>query len=135
MNAPGEEAQVRPILAGDERGSAFLPSEQRLLRLMAEFRRRQRERPDLVVRPWLSHDEPGSGAMGIGFVIEYCPDGVSCAELRIRHDRAVVEGPEGAREAVLCLRGGWVFEGTDVRGPELMANHLLRLAAATLPDR
>jgi hypothetical protein len=121
------------IAAATRPPTAFPPAEQRLLRLMAEFRRRQRERPDLVVRPWLSHGEEGAGEAAVGFVVEYCPGGVETAELRVRHDRATVEGPGGTRAAAMCLRDGWVFEGADVRGPELLANHLLRLAGTTLP--
>ena len=110
---------------------AFPPAEQRLLRLMAEFRRRQRERPDLVVRPWFSGAAADSG--GIGFVVEYCPRGSPCAEIRIRHDRALAQGPAGQADAVLGLEKGWLFDDADVRGPELMANHLIRLAETTLP--
>lgn len=129
----GSEIAIAP---GAQPPDAFPPAEQRLLRLMAEFRRRQRERPDLVVRPWLSHDEEGAeagaGEPAVGFVVEYCPGGVETAELRVRHDGAVAEGPAGTRAAKLDLRAGWVFEGAGVRGPELMANHLLRLTSATL---
>ena len=129
--APPEESPT--TAAASDPQTAFPPAEQRLLRLMAEFRRRQRGRPDLVVRPWLSHGDPAGAEPGVGFVVEYCPEGRAAAELRVRHDRAVAEGPAGLREAALCLRTGWRYEGADVRGPELMANHLLRLAGATLP--
>lgn len=115
-----------------DRPGAFPPPEQRLLRLMAEFRRRQRERPDLVVRPWLSHGDAAASGPAVGFVVEYCPRGRAAAELRVRHDRAVADGPAGTLEVALCLCAGWRYEGADVRGPELMANHLLRLAERVL---
>lgn len=124
---PGVREDVTPGPIG-----IFPAAEQRLLRLMAEFRRRQRERPDLVVRPWLSHGQEHGAGPSIGFVLEYCPGGDAWAEVRVRHDRAVAEGPAGTREAGLDLRDGWLFEGADVRGPELMANHLLRLAGRAL---
>ena len=122
-----EGAALEPV-------GTFPETEQRLLRLMAEFQRRQRERPDLVVKPWVSHGDEGAGEPGVGFVVEYCPGGAEWAELRIRHDRAVAEGPAGFGEAELCLRDGWRFDGGVVRGPELMANHLLRLAGRTLGE-
>lgn len=112
--------------------TAFDPSEQRLLRLMGEFRRRQRARPDLVVRPWWSPVPADSGEPGVGFIVEYCPEGGASAELRVRGNRATVDAPGGSTEAVLSLQEGWFFEGEDVRGPELMANHLLRLASRIL---
>lgn len=118
--------------AGEPAPGAFAPAEQRLLRLMGEFRRRQWERPNLVVRPWLSEAREAPEEPGVGFVIEYCPRGDASAELRVRWNRAVAEGPAGAREAAICLATGWRYDGADVRGPELMANHLLRLAEATL---
>ena len=129
---PSGSGDVGAAAQADVRIGVFPPPEQRLLRLMGEFRRRQRERPDMVVRPWLSHTDTGTDEPGIGFVVEYCPCGVACAELRVRWDRAVAEGPAGAQEATLCLRGGWIFNDSDVRSPELMANHLLRLAERTL---
>ena len=132
--APRPDGEIEGLRNGGGPGvvGAFPAAEQRLLRLMAEFRRRQRERPDMVVRPWLSHVAEGAADPGIGFVVEYCPRGGDIAELRVRHDRVVAEGPAGSAEASLSLRTGWRFDGAEVRGPELMANHLLRLAERTL---
>ena len=132
--APRSDAEIEGLRSAGAAGAVgvFPPQEQRLLRLMAEFRRRQRERPDMVVRPWLSDVPESSPDPGIGFVVGYCPDGGEIAELRVRHDRAVVEGPAGSGSATLCLQSGWRFDGADVRGPELMVNHLLRLAERTL---
>ncbi|MBW3554195.1 MAG: hypothetical protein KY466_11820 [Gemmatimonadetes bacterium] len=131
---PRPDAEIQGLRDGGAPGvvGVFPPPEQRLLRLMAEFRRRQRERPDMVVRPWLSQVPDDSPDPGIGFVVEYCPRGGDIAELRVRHDRAVAEGPAGSGEASLCLVADWRFDGADVRGPELMVNHLLRLAERTL---
>lgn len=115
-----------------ESATAFPPVEQRLLRLMGEFRRRQRMRPDLVVRPWWTPVDADAETPGVGFVVEYCPEGGASAELRIRADRAVVDTPHGSAEARLSLEDGWHFEGEQVAGPELLANHLLRLASRIL---
>jgi hypothetical protein len=110
------------------RGSA-----RRLMALIDEFRRRQRVRPDLAVRPWWS---PGAdGAPGrLGFVVEYCPAGRESAELVVRCGRVTVEGPRGVLEAVLDLESGWVLDGVDAGSPETLANHLLRLADRTLAE-
>lgn len=134
MRDDGLDRGSVPEQAGwpDPETPAFFPAEQRLLRLLAEFRRRQRERPDMVVRPWWAPVPDGSPDPSVGFVVEYCPEGHTSAELRVRADRATAQGPAGARDATMCLRDGWVFDGRDVRGPELMANHLLRLASWSL---
>lgn len=132
MGTAGDNEEGRGERAGDGTPSAFPPAEQRLLRLMAEFRRRQRTRPDLVVRPWWSPVAAESEHPGVGFVVEYCPDGGASAELRVRADRATVDAPGGSTHAVLALEDGWCFEGEDVRSPELLANHLLRLASRIL---
>jgi hypothetical protein len=105
----------------------------RLMGLIEEFRRRQRVRPDLAVRPWWS---PGAdGAPGrLGFVVEYCPEGRESAEVVVRHGRVTVEGPRGVLESVLDLESGWVLDGADAGSPETLANHLLRLADRTLAE-
>lgn len=110
-------------------------SEDRLTRLMQEFRRRQRERPDLVVRPWWTTSEvfPEMGRT-TGFVVEYCPRGVESAELAVRRDRVRVEGPGGLRELPLDLSEGWLLGGEEVTCPELMANHLLAVADRLLGE-
>lgn len=105
----------------------------RLRRLMEEFRRRQRECPDLVVRPWWVADGTGSRA-AVGFVVEYCPRGVESAELAIRRDRVRVEGPGGVREARLELETGWLLDGEDRHSPETVANHLLSMADRLLEE-
>lgn len=148
-SAPGEP--VRPGSSGgiedrEEDGDAGpssparSPAEDRLIRLMEEFRRRQRERPDLVVRPWWVSD--GAGAAGrlaerrgaLGFVVEYCPRGGDSAELAVRPDRVRVEGPAGLREASLELATGWLLAGEDVECAELLANHLLSMADGLLGE-
>jgi hypothetical protein len=105
----------------------------RLVALIEEFRRRQRIRPDLAVRPWWS---PGTdGAPGrLGCVVEYCPEGRESAEVVVRCGRVTVEGPRGLLEAVLDLESGWVLDGVDAGSPETLANHLLRLADRTLAE-
>jgi hypothetical protein len=105
----------------------------RLMGLIEEFRRRQRVRPDLAVRPWWS---PGAdGAPGrLGFVVEYCPEGRESAEVVVRAGRVTVEGPRGVLEAALDLESGWVLDGVDAGSPETLANHLLRLADRTLAE-
>lgn len=111
-------------------------SEPRLTRLMQEFRRRQRERPDLVVRPWWTTSEhvADEGQRMTGFVVEYCPRGVESAELAVRHDRVRVEGPGGLRELTLDLSEGWRLGDQEVTCPELMANHLLAVADRLLGE-
>jgi hypothetical protein len=105
----------------------------RLVALIEEFRRRQRIRPDLAVRPWWS---PGAdGVPGrLGCVVEYCPEGGESAEVVVRCGRVTVEGPKGHLEAVLDLESGWVLDGVDAGSPETLANHLLRLADRTLAE-
>lgn len=127
------EREVAP--ASPVPGSA----DDRLLRLMEEFRRRQRQRPDLVVRPWWTPVE--NGAVGhqpphgaLGFVIEYCPRGRDTAELAVRRDRVRIEGTSGLREAGLGLSDGWLLEGEDRVCPETLANYLLRLADQLLDE-
>lgn len=114
-------------------GGVVPPSEERLIRLMEEFRRRQRRCPDLVVRPWWTPPQE-DGSARVGFVVEYCPNGRASAELVVRGARVTVDGPLGAREATLDLADGWGFDGKDTRSPETLANHLLRLADAVLGD-
>lgn len=109
-------------------------AERRLTRLMKEFSRRQRERPDLVVRPWWSSRDAGGGRRAVGFVVEYCPHGVESAEMAVRPDRVRVEGPCGLREAPLELDNGWWIAGEDVGCPELLANHLLSIADRLLGE-
>ncbi|HSH44271.1 MAG TPA: hypothetical protein VK966_00310 [Longimicrobiales bacterium] len=132
MGTVGNNEEERGERSGSGPQSTFPPAEQRLLRLMAEFRRRQRARPDLVVRPWWSPVAAESEHPGVGFVVEYCPDGGASAELRVRSHCATVDGPGGSTHAVLALEAGWCFEGEDVGSPELLANHLLRLAGRIL---
>lgn len=119
----------------------------RLTGLMEEFRRRQRERPDMVVRPWWASGPPvGSGEAveaapgrtgrrsAVGFVVEYCPAGVESVEIAVRRDRVRLEGPAGVRQATLELAAGWELEGVDVGCPELLANHLLSMADRLLGE-
>jgi hypothetical protein len=113
-------------------GGELPPAEGRLIRLMEEFRRRQRQRPDLVVRPWWTPPGEDGTTARVGFVVEYCPGGRESAELVVRGDRVTVDGPRGAREAPLDLAAGWGLDGTDTRSPETLANHLLRLADGVL---
>lgn len=110
--------------------------EDRLTRLMQEFRRRQRERPDLVVRPWwtTSEDLARERERTAGFVVEYCPRGVESAELAVRRDRVRVEGPGGLRELPLDLSDGWRLGDQEVSCAELMANHLLAVADRLLGE-
>lgn len=111
-------------------------AERRLTRLMQEFRRRQSERPDMVVRPWWTASgelELGS-EITTGFVVEYCPRGVESAELAIRRDRVRVEGPGGLQELSLDLSESWRLAGDEVTCPELMVNHLLAVADRLLGE-
>lgn len=132
MGESGRDATVpstsgTPVAAG---------ADHRLNRLMKEFIRRQRERPDLVVRPWWSSDDAGPDGTrrADGFVVEYCPRGVESAEMAVRPDRVRVEGPSGLREAPLDLAGGWRIAGDDVGCAELMVNHLLAMADRVLGE-
>ena len=110
-------------------------AEERLAALMEEFRRRQRERPDLAVRPWWTAEEGEASPRRItGFVVEYCPRGVDSAEVAVRAGRARVEGPRGVREVRLDLARGFRLDGEELECPELVANHLLSMADRTLDD-
>lgn len=130
--ALGEESdEIRTWEAGLSR--PLRPSEIRLIGLLEEFRRRQRVRPDLAVRPWWSPGEAGASGQ-VGFVVEYCPDGRSSAELAVRRRRVTVEGPRGAKDVDLALDSGWFLGDLDTGSPETLANHLLRLADRVLED-
>jgi hypothetical protein len=123
-------------LVGAERPESGVlpPADQRLIRLIQEFRRRQRRCPDLVVRPWWTQPGAGGATPRLGFVMEYCPGGRASAELVVRADRVTVEGPRGAQESRLNLKDGWELDGTDTGSPETLANHLLRLADRLLEE-
>lgn len=108
------------------------PDEERLLALMEEFRRRQRKRPDLVVRPWWSPGPEEVGRARLGFVVEYCPNGRESVELVVRGSRVTVDGPSGAQESRLDLDGAWSLDGEDAGCPETLANYLIRLADRSL---
>ncbi len=111
------------------------PADERLVRLMEEFRTWQRRCPNLVVRPWWMPGEAGAGRQAeMGFVVEYCPRGVESAEIAVRRDRIRVEGPGGMRTAVLDLTGGWFMDDQDRVCPETLANYLLRLADEVLEN-
>lgn len=128
------EGGLRPFHEAYER-SDLGPWEKRLVVLIEEFGRRQRMRPDLVVRPWWSQGPPEPGRPRVGFVVEYCPDGQRSAELRVRGTRVTVEGPGGSAEALLRLDGDrWELDGRDAGCPETLANHLLRLADRALGE-
>lgn len=118
---------------GGVEGGSLRRCEQRLRALMEEFRRRQRRRPDLAIRPWWTSGGDG-GARRVGFVVEYCPDGRESAELVVRLDRVTVDGPGGVAEAALDLEDGWLLEGAETGSPETLANYLLRLADRTLGE-
>lgn len=127
----GKEAEARSRPPGSE--------SDRLQSLLEEFRRRQRQRPDLAVRPWWTSGggESGGGEgsrIVAGFVVEYCPRGVDSVEIAVRPDRVRVEGSGGLRESSLDLGAGWYLDGADVRCPELMANHLLSMADRLLGE-
>ena len=112
------------------------PPERRILDIIEEFRRRQRRRPDLVVRPWWT--PPGraqpDGPPRIGFVLEYCPGGRETVELRLSRAGVVVEGPGGRREATVDLEDGWRLGGMDTGSPEILVNRLFQLADAVLGE-
>lgn len=113
------------------------PGDERLIRLMEEFRARQRRCPNLVVRPWWTPAERGDAPArraALGFVVEYCPRGMESAEIAVHRDRVRVEGPGGMRTAVLELVGGWMMDGQDRVCPETLANYLLRMADEVLDD-
>ena len=138
----GGTAEDRSTTAHDDAGGGAVagpPSaERRLLQLLREFQRRQRRRPDLVVRPWWT---PGVGAgdgdgrrrRSLGFVVEYCPQGIESSELAVRSTRARAEGPAGVHYASLDLEHGWYLDGEDRACPETMVNYLLRMAERVLP--
>lgn len=146
--APGEPVRqgIDEVSEGERAGRASGgrpdsegPGSDRFLSLLNEFRRRQRERPDLVVRPWWTSGDgegAGDGESGVvaGFVVEYCPRGVESVELAVRRDRVRVEGRGELRESSLDLGAGWLLDGADVRCPELMANHLLAMADRLLGE-
>lgn len=118
-------------------GGGGSTAKERMMELMHEFRRRQRSRPDLVVRPWWapaaeSNGGRGAGPGAVGFVVEYCPRGVVSAELAVRLDRVRVEGPGGALHGTLDLEEGWRLDGEDRVCPETLANYLLRMADEVL---
>jgi hypothetical protein len=110
------------------------------MRLMEAFRERQRERPELVVRPWWSSDVADAKGRvtgrraAIGFVVEYCPRGIESAEIAVRPGRVRVEAPGGVRESPLDLTAGWHLDGADVRCAELLVNHLLGMADRLLDE-
>lgn len=113
------------------------PGDERLIRLMEEFRTRQRRCPNVVVRPWWmpgEADAPSGRRAAMGFVVEYCPRGVESAEIAVRRDRVRVEGPGGLRTAALQLVDGWLMDGEDRVCPETLANYLLRMADEVLED-
>jgi hypothetical protein len=134
----GQEAG-RERGAGLERsGEGDVPTEdvsiaQRLTELMEEFRHRERQRPDLVVRPWWTTDAWGN-RLSQGFVVEYCPTGGESAEIVVRGTRVTVDGPGGVTETRLDLDRGWVLGGLDTRSPQTLMNHLLRLADASFGE-
>lgn len=134
------ETEAAPERGGPSTGEGYsrvtlAPAEEGLVRLMEEFRRRQRRRPDLVVKPWWTPASPEPGRERLGFVVEYCPHGQQSAELVVRAGRATVDGPGGALEATLDLAGDrWAIDGRDVGCPETLTNHLLRLADRTLGE-
>ncbi len=119
-------------LNGDRRGLDLAPREQRLLDLIEELLRRQRRRPDMVVRPWWTPTSGVDDVSRVGFVLEYCPGGVVSVELAVRGDRVTVDGPGGASEVPLRLSECWEIDGVDAGSPEILANHLLRLADRAL---
>lgn len=130
---------MRASSGADDRSSGVSPGEARLTELMEEFQRRQRERPDMVVRPWWAPEGPEAvGRTGrrsaVGFIVEYCPHGVDSVELAVRRDRVRLDGPSGTRQASLELVSGWRLDGADVRCPELLANHLLSMADRLLGE-
>jgi hypothetical protein len=106
--------------------------ERRMAELVEEFRRRQRQRPDLAVRPWWSTGGVAGGGRRTGFVLDYCPAGSRSVEVVVRAKRVTVEGPAGVRDHVLDLEAGWVLDGADTGSPETLANHLIRLADRAL---
>lgn len=132
--------EAGPERSGPSTGEGYsrvtlAPAEEGLVGLMEEFRRRQRRRPDLVVKPWWTPARPEPGRERLGFVVEYCPHGQRSAELVVRATRVTVEGPGGALEAPLALGGGsWAIDGRDVGSPETLTNHLLRLADRALGE-
>jgi hypothetical protein len=131
-NGRGEPSSVVPDEAGPE-SEGFPARERRLIRLIEEFRARQRRCPNLAVRSWFTPSDDGQPAR-LGCVIEYCPDGQRSVEVAVRHDRVTVEGPAGALEAPLDLTDGWVLDGRDTGSPETLANYLIRMADRALGE-
>ena len=135
-----ERSEAGPTRDGPGAGEGYsrvtlAPAEEGLVRLMEEFRRRQRRRPDLVVKPWWTPSPPEPGRERLGFVVEYCPNGRQSAELVVRAGRVTVDGPAGALEASLELAGDrWALDGRDAGCPETLTNYLLRLADRTLGE-
>jgi hypothetical protein len=118
---------------GGSPGGGVAPATRRLTELMEEFRHRERQRPDLVVRPWWATG-PAGDRLSQGFVVEYCPAGRESAEIVVRGSRVTVDGPGGVTETRLDLDQGWVLGGLDTRSPQTLLNHLLRLADAVLGE-
>ena len=126
---------LAPLFADAGEEFVLQPDDEGIIRLMEEFRRRQRRRPDLVVRPWWTPPRDIQGHPRVGFVVEYCPDGRDSAELLVRADRVTVDGPTGALDAALELGGGsWGIDGRDAACPETLANYLLRMADRVLQE-
>lgn len=138
MGTRDDEAESGGAGEGAHRAEAGADTvKERVMELMEEFRRRQRNRPDLVVRPWWAQDEESNGSRqggpgAVGFVVEYCPGGVASAELAVRSDRVRVEGPGGTLDGKLDLKEGWHLDGEDRVCPETLANYLLRMADQVL---
>jgi hypothetical protein len=133
---PGVGVGKPSSMVRDEVGlepSRFSVPERRLIRLIEEFRERERRCPNLVVRSWFTPSDEGMPAR-VGCVIEYCPDGRKSVEVAVRQDRVTVDGPASALEAVLDLTEGWVLDGRDTRSPETLANYLLRMADRALGE-
>ena len=130
-----EEGGRTSALPFEEAASEFSlgPDNAPLIQLMEEFRRRQRRRPDLVVRPWWAPPGKDHDRLRVGFVVEYCPHGRESADLVVRGDRVTVDGPTGATEATLDLDGTrWGIDGRDAGCPETLTNYLLRMADRAL---
>jgi hypothetical protein len=129
----GRRNGVRTISAGwEEDNDVAAPTDRRMNELMEEFRDRQRQRPDLVVRAWWT--AVGGSRVRRGFVVEYCPLGRESVHLAVRGNRVTVDGPGGARDAALELTVGWILDGVDTSSPQTLANHLLRMADTVLGE-
>jgi hypothetical protein len=128
----GEPSSMAPDEMGTE-PSRFSVPERRLIRLIEEFRERERRCPNLVVRSWFTPSDEGMPAR-VGCVIEYCPDGRRSVEVAVRQGRVTVDGPATALEAPLDLTDGWVLDGRDTGSPETLANYLIRMADRALGE-